>query len=229
MRFVTAVLAALAAAVLLAAPLSAQEGRFVDVIEVTGVIDPPTSDFLHQALDRAQNDGAHASVIQLDTPGGLDVSMRDINQQILSSEIPVVVWVAPRGARAASAGTFIAYAAHLAYMAQATELGAATPINLGGEQPEELETKIVNDAVAYIQSLAEQRGRDAEFAEDAVREGASLPATEAAERNVITGVASSLRDLLQAIGSRSSAMPATRSRRGTTRPGHLASGFASRR
>ncbi|MGH2747106.1 MAG: NfeD family protein, partial [Actinomycetota bacterium] len=192
-------LGALVAAVLLSAPLAAQENRVIDVIEVEGIIDPPTSDFLHQALDRAQRDGAHAAVIRLDTPGGLDVSMRDINQQILSSEIPVVVWVAPRGARAASAGTFIAYAAHLAYMAQATELGAATPINLGGEQPEALEKKVVNDAVATIKGLAELRGRDAEFAEDAVREGASLPATEAAERNVITGVASSLRDLLQAM------------------------------
>lgn len=199
MRFVTLLLAALAAVALLSAPVASQENQFVDVIEVTGVIDPPTSDFLEQALDRAQRDGAHAAVIQLDTPGGLDVSMRDINQQILSSEIPVVVWVAPRGARAASAGTFIAYAAHLAYMAQATELGAATPINLGGEQPEALDKKIINDAVAYIQSLAEQRGRNAEFAEEAVREGASLPATEAAEENVVTGVASSMRDLLQAM------------------------------
>lgn len=199
MRFVTVLLVALAAAVLLSAPLASQENRVVDVLEVEGVIDPPTADFLHQALDRAQRDGAHAAVIQLDTPGGLDVSMREINQQILSSEIPVVVWVAPRGARAASAGTFIAYAAHLAYMAQATELGAATPINLGGEQPEALEKKVVNDAVATIKGLAELRGRNAEFAEDAVREGASLPATEAAEENVITGVASSLRDLLQAM------------------------------
>jgi membrane-bound serine protease (ClpP class) len=135
-------------------------------------------------------------VLQLDTPGGLDVSMREIIQQVLDSEVPVVVWVAPRGARAASAGTFITYAADLAFMAEATELGAATPIDLSGG---DLSTKIINDAAAYIRSLAQANDRNEEFAEEAVREGASITAEEAAEIGVVNGLASSLGDLLRAM------------------------------
>jgi membrane-bound serine protease (ClpP class) len=182
---------------LLAAPASAQEGaRFVDVVRIEGIIDPVTADYLNARLDDAQSDDVEAIVIQLDTPGGLDVSMRDIIQKMLASEVPVVVWVAPRGARAASAGTYIAYAAHLAYMAEATELGAATPIDLSGS---DLSRKVTNDAAAYIRSLAEANGRNADWAEEAVREGASITSTEAAEIDVVNGLANGLGDLLRAI------------------------------
>ncbi|HYN35811.1 MAG TPA: nodulation protein NfeD, partial [Actinomycetota bacterium] len=153
-------------------------GEALDLIEVKGVIDPVAADYLNERLDTAEADGVQAAVIQLDTPGGLDISMREIIQNILNSDVPVVVWVAPRGARAASAGTFIAYSAHLAYMADATEMGAATPINLGGEDiGGTLEEKITNDAVAFIRELATERGRNAEWAEEAVRDAAAIGAT----------------------------------------------------
>ena len=168
----------------------------IDIIQVTGAIDPQIADYLVTRLQAAEEDGIHAAVIQLDTPGGLDVSMREIVGQILNSEIPVVVWVAPRGARAASAGTFIAYAADLTFMADSTELGAATPINLGGEA---LERKVVNDAAAFLRELGVQQGHDPEWAEEAVVEGAALGATDAVDRGVVNGLASSLGDLLRAM------------------------------
>ena len=171
----------------------------VDIIRVDGAIDPQIAEYLRDRLQDAQDDGVHAVVIQLDTPGGLDVPMRDIVSEILNSEVPVVVWVAPRGARAASAGTFIAYAADLTFMAESTELGAATPINLGGEVPEALARKVVNDAAAFLRELGLQQGHDPEWAEEAVREGASLGATDATERGVVNGLASSLGDLLRAM------------------------------
>ncbi len=186
--------------VLMMVPASAQESQeampVLDIVEVKGIIDPVTADYIQTRLDAVQDDNAQAIVIQLDTPGGLDVSMRDIVQQMLASEVPVVVWVAPRGARAASAGTFITYAADLAYMAEATELGAATPIDLSGS---DLSNKVVNDAAAYLRSLAEANGRDVDWAEEAVREGASLTSTEALERGVINGIANGLSDLLIAM------------------------------
>ena len=171
----------------------------VDLVEVKGVIDPVTADYLRGRLDLAIESNAHAVIIQLDTPGGLEVSMRDIIQKMLGSDIPVIVWVAPQGARAASAGTFIAYAAHLAYMAQSTELGAATPVSLGGRSSETLERKAINDAAAFIRDLAVTRDRNAEWAEEAVREAAAIGSSEAARIGVVNGVASSLRELLQAV------------------------------
>lgn len=175
-------------------------GEALDLIEVKGVIDPVAADYLNERLDTAEADGVQAAVIQLDTPGGLDISMREIIQNILNSDVPVVVWVAPRGARAASAGTFIAYSAHLAYMANATEMGAATPVNLGGEDiGGTLEEKITNDAVAFIQELATERGRNADWAEEAVRAAAAIGATEAARIGVVDGVVSSLDGLLEEI------------------------------
>ena len=177
---------------------SAQETRdVVDIVEVTGVIDPPTSDYLRGRLDAAAQDAAHAVILQMDTPGGLDISMREIIQKILGSDVPVVVWVAPRGARAASAGTFITYAANLAYMAEATAIGAATPVNLGGGESDTLTEKATNDAAEYIRDIAVSRGRNPDWAEEAVREAASLGASEALEMDVINGVASSLRALLE--------------------------------
>jgi membrane-bound serine protease (ClpP class) len=174
------------------------DDRIVDVIELEGVIDPAAADYLRSRLAAAEDDGVHAAILKLDTPGGLDVSMRAIIQDILDSDTPVVVWVAPPGARAASAGTFIAYAANLVYMAESTEIGAASPVNLGGgDQSETLTAKITNDAAAFIRDLATTRGRNPEWAEQAVRDAASLGSAEAVEMDVANGTASSLRDLLQ--------------------------------
>lgn len=181
-------------------PAGAQEDRpAVDVIEVEGVIDPTNFEYLHGRLQEAQDSNAHAAIIRLDTPGGLDVSMRDIIQDMLASKVPVVVWIAPQGARAASAGTFIAYAANLTYMAEATEIGAASPVNLGGDTSEVLERKVTNDAVAFIRELALERDRNADWAESAVRDADSVGATEAVRIGVVDGVASSLGDLLTAL------------------------------
>jgi membrane-bound serine protease (ClpP class) len=181
-----------------AAPGQGQASGRARVIELSGIIDPTTAGFLQSQIDAAQ-DEVDVLIIELDTPGGLDVSMRSIISEMLASRIPTVVWIAPRGARAASAGTFITYAANLAYMADATELGAASPVNLGGEGSETLEKKATNDAVAFITELARLRGRNVEWAEDAVREAASLGATEAFEMNVVDGIASTLDDLLEAM------------------------------
>ena len=195
---------ALAAVVLgvaaLAAPALAQSSESnLDVVPVEGVIDGPTAEYLIDRIDAAQDDTV-AVVVQLDTPGGLDIAMRDVIGRIMQSEVPVIVWVAPQGARAASAGTFIAYSAHLTYMAAATELGAATPVNLSGESlPPAVEEKAINDAVAFITELARERGRDVEFAEAAVRDAAAIGVTEAVERGVVDGQASSLSELIQAI------------------------------
>ena len=171
----------------------------VDIIQVEGAIDPQISEYLRSRLAGAQEDDVHAAVIQLDTPGGLDISMREIVTDILESDVPVIVWVAPRGARAASAGTFIAYAADLTFMADATELGAATPVNLAGGIPEAVEDKVVNDAAAFLRELGIEQGHDPDWAEEAVREGAALGATEAADRGVVNGLASSLGELLRAM------------------------------
>lgn len=188
----------IAVAVLWPPAVAAQEpDRVVDVVELEGVIDPTTSDYLRGRLAAAQDDGVHAVVVRLDTPGGLDVSMRAMVKEILDSDVPVVVWIAPRGARAASAGTFLTYAAHLAYMAESTELGAATPVNLGGGESETLSRKATNDAAAFLVEIAKQRGRNEEFAEAAVRDAASLGATDAVEQSVVDGMASSLRELLE--------------------------------
>ena len=187
--------------VLVVPPVGAQSdpSTTIDVVEVKGVIDPPTAEYLTARLEGGERDGVQAIVIQLDTPGGLDVAMRDIIQQMLDSEVPVAVWIAPRGARAASAGTFITYAADLAFMAEATEIGAATPINLAGDTSDTLARKATNDAAAFITELARENGRDAEWAEAAVREAESIGATEAVERGVVNGSASSLGDLLRAL------------------------------
>lgn len=192
--FVTCV----AVVLLLPGSTSAAEDRHaLDLIEVSGVIDAVTADYLSGRLEDAEEGDAAVAVVQLDTPGGLDIPMREIIGDILDSQVPVVVWVAPRGARAASAGTFITYAAHLAYMSEATELGAATPVNLAGDTDETLETKIVNDAAAFIRELAITRGRNAQWAERAVRDADSIGATEAADIGAIDGVVSSLDGLLQ--------------------------------
>ncbi len=161
---------------------SAQGQNAIEVVDLEGVIDPTTANYLEARIGSAIEDGSHAVIVQLDTPGGLDVSMRSMVQQIVRSPVPVVVWVGPPGARAASAGVFLVYASHVATMAPGTAMGAAHPVNLGDAT---VEDKVVEDAAALLRSLAEQRGRDVEFADEAVRESVSLTELEAFERGAI--------------------------------------------
>lgn len=194
------------------------------LLPVSGPIGPATSDYFVRKLRAAQESGADLVVVTIDTPGGLDTAMRDMVQAILASEVPVVAYVAPSGARAASAGTFLVYASHVAAMAPATNLGAATPVQIGAEgktpspPPADrqdgdkeaaadapgsaLERKALNDSVAYIRGLAQLRGRNVEWAEAAVREGASLPAEEALASGVVELVASDIPDLLRQLDGR---------------------------
>jgi membrane-bound serine protease (ClpP class) len=189
------------------------------LLPISGPIGPATSDFFVRTLRDANQRAASIVVVTLDTPGGLDTSMRDMVQAILASDVPVVTYVSPSGARAASAGTFLLYASHVAAMAPATNLGAATPVQIGGpstpsatgdkrdagksaDAGSALERKSVNDAVAYIRSLAELRGRNVAWAESAVRDGASLPADEALAAGVVDVVAADLPELLKALDGR---------------------------
>ncbi|WP_438970454.1 NfeD family protein [Methylophaga sp.] len=191
------------------------------IIDIEGIISPAKADYFSRSLDEAIEANANLFLLRLDTPGGLDSSMRDMIKQIISSPIPVVTYVTPSGARAASAGTYILYASHVAAMSPATNLGAATPVQLkpgfspfdnksptdkGAEQQSEsspaesddaMRRKVVNDAVAYIKGLAELRNRNQAWAEKAVRQAASLTAKEAFEQKVIDIVATNQRNLLQ--------------------------------
>jgi membrane-bound serine protease (ClpP class) len=246
-----------------ATPTSAQPGSAV-VLEIKGAIGPATSRYVVRGIEAAQKAGSRLVILEVDTPGGLDTSMRDIIRAILASSVPVATYVAPSGARAASAGTYILYASHIAAMAPATNLGAATPVSIGGESAPEptptpepvpspesnptaapnptpapnptaarnhapqnptstptqseppatprppvfpqpataMERKVINDAVAYIRGLAELRGRNADWAESAVRGAASLPASVALQQNVIDVIAQDIPDLLSRINGR---------------------------
>lgn len=216
---------------LLFASLSAQAGS-VHVLTVQGAISPASADYLLRGIAKAEEAQARLIVIELDTPGGLDTSMRDIIKAILASPVPVAAFVAPEGARAASAGTYILYASHIAAMAPATNLGAATPVelapagsapqkpamplpeeknpagdnaagNVTAPPPQDVKMqKAVHDAAAYIRSLAELRGRNAEWAERAVRESVSLSAEAALKANVIDVIATDIDDLLKQIDGR---------------------------
>ncbi|WP_119287529.1 NfeD family protein [Azohydromonas sediminis] len=220
----------------LAASLAQVPGgaRTAVVLTIDGAIGPASADYVKRGLARAQERGAAAVVLQIDTPGGLDTSMREIIRAILASPLPVLSHVAPSGARAASAGTYILYASHVAAMAPGTNLGAATPVQIGGGSPlpggpsderpapppapaasaasapaggdgvtrsprrgsSAMDAKVTNDAVAYIRSLAELHGRNADWAEAAVRDAASLAAEDALKRGVIDLIAASVADLL---------------------------------
>jgi membrane-bound serine protease (ClpP class) len=246
------------------AALTTGAGGNATVLEINGAIGPATSRYVVHGLESAQKAGSKLVILEVDTPGGLDTSMRDIIRAILASSVPVVTYVSPSGARAASAGTYILYASHVAAMAPATNLGAATPVSIGGESPPEtsptsapnptsapspnatpgpaapqgskaapgpaappgpaqtsspapnetppaieppqpattMERKVINDAVAYIRGLAELRGRNAEWAERAVRGAASLSATAALQQKVIDVVARDIPDLLTQINGR---------------------------
>jgi len=185
----------------LTSALSAEAGR-VDVIRVEGIIAPSTADFMISAIKQADRDGAEALVIELDTPGGLDLSMRDIIKEMLAAERPIVVYVSPSGARAASAGAFITLAAHIAAMAPGTNIGAAHPVSVGGQMDKEMSKKVTNDAAAYMRTIAEKRGRNVQWAEDAVRKSVSATEKEALRLGVIDLISESLDDLLKAVDGR---------------------------
>ena len=229
----------LAGLVLTLNALLAQDPGGDEVVQLTvaDAIGPATKDFIIRGIEDAEESGAELVVLKLDTPGGLDASMRDIISKILNAEVPVATWVAPDGARAASAGTYILLSSPVAAMAPATHLGAATPVPVGGsaptapspatepasedaaadEAPADEETtdaappaepadasssKAINDAVAYIRGLAERHGRNADWAERAVREAVTLTAPEALEQNVIDVIAENIDELLTAIDGR---------------------------
>jgi membrane-bound serine protease (ClpP class) len=191
------------------------EPQQAHIIQINGIISPATEDYFSRSLEKAVSANAAFLLIRLDTPGGLDASMREMIKQIISSPIPVVTYVTPSGARAASAGTYLLYASHIAAMSPATNLGAATPVQFvpafspdddkdkTADKPktdkndDAMTRKIVNDAVAYIRGLAELRGRNADWAEKAVKEAVSLTADAALEQNVIDIVATDQQDLVQ--------------------------------
>jgi membrane-bound serine protease (ClpP class) len=169
-------------------------------VEFENDVNPVTADYLTGAIDQAKDDGYDAVVILMDTPGGLDSAMRDIIKKELESPVPVVVYVYPPGSRAASAGVFITMAADVAAMAPETNIGSSTPISEGGGNiPSDLRRKVINDAAAYIRSLAETHGRNADWAEQAVRQASNLTAQEALDMNVIEVIAPDLPTLLNDI------------------------------
>jgi membrane-bound serine protease (ClpP class) len=206
--------------------LSGQGGQTGQVVQlnIDGPIGPATSDYIRRGLHKAVDLQASLVVLHMNTPGGLDTAMRQIIQDIIASPIPVATFVAPGGARAASAGTYILYASHVAAMAPGTNLGAATPVQIGGipnpaesdkprpkegkdsgskpDKDDAMHQKIINDASAYIRSLAQMRGRNVEWAEQAVRGAASLPAEEAVKMRVADLIAKDVEDLLQKLHGR---------------------------
>jgi membrane-bound serine protease (ClpP class) len=186
---------------LLAQPGDALAGQ-VKVIRVESVISPSSADYIVTAIQEAEKDKVAALIIELDTPGGLDTSMRVIIKEMLASETPIVVYVAPSGARAASAGAFITMAANIAAMAPGTNIGAASPVAIGGQMDKVMERKVTNDAAAYMRTIAEKRGRPIHLAEEWVRKATSKTETEALEAKLIDLVSPKLDDLLKAIDGR---------------------------
>lgn len=213
-------------------PTATEKNGTALLLEIRDAIGPATSHFFVRTLKQASERKARLIILQMDTPGGLDSAMRDMIQAILASPIPVAIYIAPSGSRAASAGTYLLYASHIAAMAPATNLGAATPVQIGGSPPSPsppspsspdddskkkdepkpesgtaMEHKAINDAAAYIRGLAELRGRNADWAESAVRTAASLSASAALEQNVIDIIAADVPDLLRQMDGRTVKVP----------------------
>jgi len=220
-RVLRAVTVGLALGCALPLPPASAEAPRVVVLVIDGMINPATAEFFSRGLAQAQAQNASLVVLELDTPGGLDTSMRAMIKDILNSTVPVATWVGPAGARAASAGTYILYASHIAAMTPASNLGAATPVMIGapGSDPgpqspasggknapagpiDTLHEKAVNDAAAYLRSLAQLRGRNAEFAEQAVRHAHSMSAKEALKAGVIDLIATDVDDLVRQLDGR---------------------------
>ena len=177
------------------------ERSTVHVIAVESIITPVSAQFITSAIEKAENQGVHCLIIELDTPGGLLESTRQITKRFLAADIPIVVYVSPQGSRAASAGVFITYAAHVAAMAPSTNIGAAHPVNIqgGADTSSVMNDKVTNDAVAQVKALAEKRGRNIEWAEKAVRESVSITEREALDLNVIDFISPSVDSLLSQI------------------------------
>ncbi len=188
---------------LLGAGPAAAESRDVYIVQVADAISPGTADYIKSSIKTAEKRQAACIVIQLDTPGGLAESMRQIVQAILASRVPVVVFVAPGGARAASAGVMITMAADVAAMAPGTNIGAAHPVGAGGQDIDgKMSEKVINDMVAQARSVAEQRGRNADWVEDAIRESVSVTESEALKENVIDLIAKNTEDLIRQLNGR---------------------------
>ncbi|MEJ2066439.1 MAG: nodulation protein NfeD [Deltaproteobacteria bacterium] len=185
----------------MSAIVSAQ-GDFIYLLKVDGIINPASAGYIVRGIDKAEQDGASCLVIEMDTPGGLMESMRSIVKRMLGSRVPIIVYVAPSGSRAGSAGVFITLAANIAAMAPGTNIGAAHPVQMGEKIDKTMEAKILNDTVAYIKTIAKQRGRNEQWAEKAVRESVSVHEDEALKLGVIDLISPSLEDLLVRVDGR---------------------------
>ncbi|HEU5091210.1 MAG TPA: nodulation protein NfeD [Nitrospira sp.] len=201
-RILTAAIVGPGLALCLILPTSPALAKDIIVADYEGVINPVAAEYLHDALALAQSSGALALIFKLDTPGGLDTSMRLMIKDITGSPIPVIVFVSPSGGRAASAGVFITMAAHVAAMAPGTNIGAAHPVAMGGEMDNTMKEKVENDAVAYIKSIAEQHGRNVSWAEDAVRKSVSATEQEALKLKIVDLIAEDIPTLLKHLQGR---------------------------
>jgi len=181
--------------------------RHVNLVPIDGPIGPVSVSIIDEAIASSVEDSAEALVIELNTPGGLDESMRLITKGILNSQVPVIVYVSPAGSRAASAGVFITLSAHIAAMTPGTNIGAAHPVAIGGQMDSTMEEKVVNDAAAYIKSIASKRGRNEKWAEESVRKSVSVTENEALKLKVIDLVANDVRELLDSCDGRKVSVP----------------------
>jgi membrane-bound serine protease (ClpP class) len=224
MRYFLKIIASICVVVGTTLAWTAPDSRTLYLVDLDGAVGPASVDLVIRVIEKAEETSAQAVILRLNTPGGLDRAMRDLVQTILASRVPIITYVAPNGARAASAGTYISYASHIAAMAPATNIGSSTPVSIapqglptapapvpaqdeddsaGTSPTSAMENKVINDAVAYLQSLAELRGRNIQWAEETVRKGANLRASEALAINVIDLIATDLDELLAALDGRS--------------------------
>jgi len=188
----------LLASVFLPVGMGVADAAHINIVQVQDTINPGVEDFLKYAIDRSEEEGAECLIIQLDTPGGLMTATRGIVQALLNSSVPIIVFVSPSGAQAASAGVFVTVAADIAAMAPGTNIGAAHPVSIGGgDVPSTMNEKITNDTVAFVRSIAGQRGRNGDWLEDSVRKSVSITAEEAYALNVIDLVAEDLPTLIK--------------------------------